>query len=133
MPDRAEGDKSKAPNVSRSTSIKNAFKSDDYEPDMPPCSCAHHILTYLWKWGPTLSGTMGQMALTHDNLVACQSNTGIELSEWESETLVRLSREYMGESSMATKPDRKPPFQSADGARLRQYQMRQKMQTFLRD
>ena len=100
---------------------------------MPPISCGHHVLNYLWKWGPVLGGTMGQMALTHDNLAACQSNTGIELSEWEAETLVRLSREYLGESNAASKHDRKPPYQSADGARLRAYQMQQKMQTFLRD
>lgn len=71
------------------------------------------------------------MALTHDNLVACQSNTGIELSEWEAETLVRLSREYLGESNAASKHDSKPPFDSADAERLRRYRNKQKMQAFL--
>lgn len=74
---------------------------------------------------------MGQVALTHDNLVACQENTGIELSEWEATTLVRLSREFLSESHAASKRDRKPPFESNDADRLERYRMKLRMQAFL--
>jgi hypothetical protein len=99
---------------------------------MPPVECAQHLLGYLWKWGPTLAGSMGQVALSHVDLVACQSNTGIDLTPWEAETLVRLSREYLGESSAATKPDREPPFQSADAARLHAHRMQKQLDEFFR-
>lgn len=98
---------------------------------MPPVECGHHVLGYLWQWGPTLSGSMGQVALSHVDLVACQSNTGIELSEWEATTLVRLSREYLGESSAAAKPDREPPFESADVARWNAHKTSANLDAFL--
>ena len=97
---------------------------------MPSVGCANHLLGYLWQWGPTLAGTMGQVALSHVDLVAAQSNTGIELSEWEATTLIRLSREYLGESGAATKLDREPPFKSADAARLQAYRMEKSLDAF---
>lgn len=97
---------------------------------MPPVECAHHLLGYLWQWGPTLAGSMGQVALSHVDLAACQSNTGIELSEWEATTLVRLSREYFGESSAATKLSREPPFKSADADRLHAHRMKKNLDAF---
>jgi len=97
---------------------------------MPPVECANHLLGYLWQWGPTLSGSMGQVALSHVDLVAAQSNTGIELSGWEAATLIRLSREYLAESSAATKVDREPPFQSSDAARLQEYRMEKNLDAF---
>lgn len=97
---------------------------------MPPVECANHILGYLWQWGPTISGTMGQTALSHVDLAAAQSNTGIELSEWECVTVIRLSREYLGESNAATKLDREAPFQSADAARLHAYRMEKNLAAF---
>jgi hypothetical protein len=135
-PDKAEGDKSKAPNITRLQAIKNAFNDGgygDYEPDVPPIECASHLLTYLWQRGPTLVGTMGQAALTDVDLVAFQENTGIELSEWEATTLIRLSREYLGESGAASKPDRDPPFESVDAERLRRHRIKQKLRAFLYD
>lgn len=74
---------------------------------------------------------MGQAALTHDNLVACQSNTGVDLTAWEAETLVRLSREYLGESVAAARPDREPPFESADAERLQRYHAKKRLEAFL--
>lgn len=97
---------------------------------MPPVSCGEYLIAYLWRWGPTLGGPMGQVALSHVDLAACQSNTGIELSEWEATTLIRLSREFLGESNMATKPDRKPPFESNDSARLQAHRMQKNLDTF---
>lgn len=98
---------------------------------MPPIDCGDHLLKYLWQRGPTMAGAMGQAALTDVDLAAFQENTGIDLSEWEVTTLIRLSREYLGESNAATKPDRKPPFDTPDFERLRRHQLREKMQKFL--
>lgn len=78
---------------------------------MPPLDCGEHVLQYLWTWGPTMSGSMGEGPLTHSEISACQANTGIDLSEWEASTLVRLSREYLSESHRATKRDCKAPWQ----------------------
>lgn len=97
---------------------------------MPPVECGQHVLDYLYRWGPVLSGTMGQAALTHDNLVACQYNTGVELSEWEASTIIRLSREFLSESNAASKPDREPPFESADAERLQARRMEANLDAF---
>lgn len=131
MPDKAPSDTSREPGISRNEALKRAFGIEDFEPEMPPVDCGNHLLAHLWKRGPTLAGAMGQSALTDVDLAAFQSNSGIELSEWEATTLIRLSRDYLGESGAATKPDRKPPFETADFERLRRHQLRQKMQKFL--
>ncbi|NHZ78447.1 hypothetical protein F2P44_03985 [Massilia sp. CCM 8695] len=110
MPENSEGDKSKAPRRSRLQKLKDDNKDDQYQPAMPDLECGSHLLDYLWSWGPTLSGSMGEAPLNHSELVACQHNTGIELSEWEASTLIRMSKAYLGESHQAIKRDCPPPF-----------------------
>lgn len=83
---------------------------EHFQPDMPPVDCGEHLVDYLWKWGPTMYSSMGDGPLTHQEIGYCQDNSGIELSEWEACTLVRLSKDYFAESHRATKRDSKPPF-----------------------
>lgn len=76
----------------------------DYQPDMPEAA-ALHLLGYLWDAGPSMSGGMGPVPLTHSELVAWQQNSGIELTPWEAQTLRRLSIEHINECVRADKPD----------------------------
>ena len=83
---------------------------EQYQPDMPPVDCGEHLVDYLWKWGPTMYSSMGDSPLTHQEISYCQGNSGVELTEWESSTVVRLSKEYFAETHRATKRDCQPPF-----------------------
>ena len=99
---------------------------------MPALDCGEHLIDLLWKWGPAMSSSMGESPLTHQEISYCQANTGIELSAWEAETLIRLSREYLGESHRATKRDCKPPFvESEDDERFRRSEIKRKLRKFL--
>lgn len=111
MPEKSESDKSKTPEISRREKLKKKLKLGDAEElDMPPCD-AHYLVGYLFEMGPTLPSGLGDSALTHGEIAAWQSNTGIELNAWESRTLKRLSNDYMSEARQANKIDRPAPWQ----------------------
>ena len=107
IPERPKNDKSDKPRLSRRESLKN-------EPDMPPVEGAEYLLEYLWEVGPAAAAGMGEGPVTHEELLAWQSNTGIELSTWEARTLRRLSCDYVSESRAAEKLDAKAPWRAAD-------------------
>ena len=112
--------------------MRDTLKDQSFEPEMPVIECGRHLVDYLWTWGPTMVGGMGEGPLTQAELAACQANSGIELSAWEAQTLARLSREYMGESYRASKPDCAPPF--GDGLAQRRFaeaDMARKLNQFL--
>ena len=76
---------------------------------MPPIE-AEFIVGYLYDIGPT----MGDRAITHQEIEAWQSNTGIELDSWQARTLHRLSVDYLIASHQATRRDCPPPFEAPD-------------------
>ena len=132
MLEREDGDKSKAPAKSRLQLLRVQAKDEEFQPPMPPLECGEHLVDLLWNWGPTMCTSMGDSPMTHQELSYCQMNTGVELSAWEAETLVRLSREYFGESSRATKRDCKPPFaESTEGEQVQRAEIQRKMRSFL--
>ena len=111
VPERAKNSKSEGPRLSRLEKQRKAWAKEeaereesDYRPDMPQVD-AEHLLSYLWEVGPVLSSGGYPKAVTHEELRAWQSNTGIELDAWESRFLCRLSREYLLESNRAEKVD----------------------------
>lgn len=79
------------------------------QPPLPPLGVAGHLVNYLFEVGPVGYGAMGPVPLTHSELAAWQSNTGIELNAWEARALRRLSMDYLAASNAATAPDC-PPF-----------------------
>ena len=101
MPEKVEGDKSKAPQKSR----RDALKRGDEDLDMPACD-ALYLVGYLFEIGPT----MGDGPLTHSELEAWMRNTGIPLNTWEVRTLKRLSIDYLAESQKATARGRAAPW-----------------------
>lgn len=107
-PDKAEGDKSKAPPVSRLASLRKIEKDDDFTPEMPDPGAAAYLLGHFWAVGPTV----GDSQITQGELRHYQDNEGITLSPWECATMRRLSIEHMNESQRATKRDCKAPWQS---------------------
>jgi len=61
-----------------------------------------------------MPGGMGASPITHQEIAAWCALTGITLGPWESRTLRRLSRDYVGELHEAADPKRKPPWQPDD-------------------
>lgn len=78
---------------------------------MPPSQFKSHMLEYFWEIGPTMSGGMGAIPLTHGEIESWQRNIGIKLSAWECRALKWLSLAYLSESHKATKRDCPAPWQ----------------------
>lgn len=71
---------------------------------------AVYLVDALFDVGPVKAGGMGPVPIDSHDLVAWQAERGIVLTPWEAQTLRRLSRDYVFESSRATKPDCPPPW-----------------------
>lgn len=109
VPEKAESDKSKAPEVSRREALK---RGGILEPGMPSCD-APHLVAWLFEIGPTLPAGMGEGPLTHGELQSWQLNTGIALQSWETRLLRRLSLDYLNESHKARARDCPAPWGDA--------------------
>lgn len=113
-PDKADGDKSKAPEPSR----RERLKAQGIEqPDMPPCDCPH-LANYLFEIGPAVPAGMGDGPLSHTDLGAWMRNTGIALSPWECRALRRASIEYLTAAHQATERNAAPPWEDEVSAAL---------------
>lgn len=84
--------------------MRKAHNDENFQPDMPPVGAAY-LLGYLWEVGPTMAAGGYPGPVTHEELLAWQELTGIELQPWEMRFLRRLSGEYMAESRRAEKRD----------------------------
>ena len=115
--ERIEGDKSKAPPLSRLAQLR-VDRGDDYEPEMPPLAGGEYLLAYLWETGPTLAAGMGAGPITHTELAAWCALTGTTLNGWETRTLRRLSIEYLNQAHKAEKRDCPAPWKAADVPRV---------------
>ncbi len=109
VPERADNDKSKKPNVSRREALE---KDGDEAPEMPPIDAAY-LIGYLWEIGPSVAAGMGSGPISHTEIESWQRNTGIELNAWEARTLRRLSMDYVSESQKATAIDAEAPWQES--------------------
>lgn len=68
------------------------------------------MVAYFYEVGPTLFGDMGEMPISHVELLAWQENSGVELSSWEARAIVQLSREYLSFSRRAQDPKCEAPW-----------------------
>lgn len=109
MPEKADGDSNKAPDVSRREALK---KKGIDPPEMPPCD-APHLVAWLFEIGPTQPAGMGEGPLTHGELASWQANTGITLQSWEARLLRRLSLDYLDQSHKARARDCPAPWGDA--------------------
>ena len=114
VPERSGNDKSNAPLLSRLQKMRDDKEDDGYSPEMPPIAGAWHLIGYLFEVGPTMASGMGAGSITHVELRAWQLNIGIELHPWEVRFLMRLSNDYVAESSKAEKPGCPAPWQPKD-------------------
>lgn len=73
---------------------------------MPPVDWGQYLIDYLWKFGPTKK----DWPLGAEDLVAWEHLLGIEWEPFESETLIALSKAYLGESHSATKREAPCPW-----------------------
>ena len=104
-----------APQMTRLQRIRKQQKDEDFHPEMPPVETAQHLLGYLFEVGPSMPGGMSSVPITHQEIAAWCELTGITLGPWESRTLRRLSREYVGELNEATDPKRPAPWRGDMG------------------
>jgi hypothetical protein len=108
------------------------LEDEGVEPEMPPLEWGLHLVQYLFKLGPTVIAGMGAGPIPPPYIETWERRTGIELSPWEFEQILRMSSEYAGESALASKPDRPAPYaESSDAQRLRAAQLQRKMDAFL--
>jgi len=77
---------------SRFQRIKDEYGKDSAKLDLPDIGSAQYLADYLFEVGPTT----GDQSLTWSELEAWSRRTGVDLSEFESVTLVMLSREFLG-------------------------------------
>lgn len=69
-----------------------------------------YLVDILFEVGPTMASGMGELPLSHSELLAWMSNSGIELHPWESSMLRRLSRDYLASSVNAVRRDCPAPW-----------------------
>lgn len=64
---------------------------------MPPLDGGGYLVNLMLEIGPTKIAGMGSaIGLEEIDIAAWQSNSGIQLSPWESQTIRRLSQVYAG-------------------------------------
>lgn len=127
-PEKVDGDKSKAPELTRRQQLE---KDGIDNPEMPPCT-AHYMVAFFFEVGPCASSGMGDAPLSHSEIAAWMQNTGIRLNPWEARTLRRLSIAYLNESQKATKRGHPAPWQS-DGVAIDKIVAANSMKNALRD
>jgi hypothetical protein len=87
---------------------------DQWMPPMPPVEFGAYLITILMELGPTVPAGMASGPITFDNVDAWCRRTGIDLEPYESRWLVRLSREWLGESQKASKHFAPAPWTPAE-------------------
>lgn len=104
-PDKAEGDRSKTPAISR----RKQYEQTGVEIIYPDCD-AEYIAGYLFEIGPTINGD----AITHSEIRSFCKNTGIALDPWHCRVLRLLSQKYLDEAHEATTRGRPSPVFTAE-------------------
>lgn len=99
---------------------------------MPALDVPDYLLGYLWDVGPVMSGGMGPVQISHSEIQSWQYNTGIELHPWETQTLRRLSGEYLSELRKAEKPDCPSPWSPIDMSESNRLAVSRKVQNAMR-
>ena len=89
--------------------MRKVRNDEKYHPEMPPVGAAY-LIGYLWEVGPTMANGGYPGPVTHEEILAWQELTGIELKPWEMRFLRNLSREHLAESQRAEKRDCQAPW-----------------------
>jgi len=97
----------KPPRLTRREMLEN----EGAEIEMPPLEWGEYLVAHLFEFGPTVAAGMGSAPVGAGELESWSRLTGISLSPWEARTLLRLSREYLGESHRATEQNCPAPWQ----------------------
>jgi hypothetical protein len=109
-PERGKNDRSTARRRSRLEQMRADRKDEGYVPELPNVDGAAYLVAYLWDIGPTMVAGMGLGPLTHEEIRAWQSNTGVWLQPWETRILRQLSMDYIVEMRDAEKPSCPAPW-----------------------
>lgn len=84
------------------------MRDQGIEPRLPDCPLPY-LLDIFMEIGPTGAGGMGPVPISHQEILAWQTNTGICLEPWEVRIVRRLSFEWIAESRRAEDPDSTEP------------------------
>jgi hypothetical protein len=85
---------------------------------MPPLEWGDYLIEYLFELGPTMPAGMGSGPLTPSEIEAAQRLLGVQFQPWEARLLMRLSREYLGESHKATEQNAPAPWQDQEAVQI---------------
>lgn len=93
--------------------MRQDLKDDEYLPDMPDVDIeVVYLLTNLWEMGPVMGGGMAPVPVPQSEIMAWQSNNGIDLAPWEVRTIRALSVDYHSQYQASKKADEKAPWVS---------------------
>jgi hypothetical protein len=86
------------------------YEIDGVTPMLPSKGAAAYLLDYFWDVGPSTSFGMGDVPVSHSELMAWQLNTGVILHPWEVALLRRLSSAYISQVELSRESGCKPPY-----------------------
>ena len=77
---------------------------------LPEIDDCDHVIQWFFESGMGMSGANGLIALTWQELKSFSDLSGANLSGWESETLINMSRAYTGSYHRSQEPDSPAPW-----------------------
>lgn len=77
---------------------------------MPEVGDAEYLVGYLRSVGLAMTGAMGSGPITSTELAAWQAGQGIDLTPFEFDAILQMSRAYLTSMQAGAKPDCPPPF-----------------------
>lgn len=86
-------------------------------PDIDDCD---YIVQWFYQSGMGMSGANGLMSLTWQELQSFSEMTGCELTGWEAEVLMSMSRAYSGSYHKSQEPDSPAPWMDESPETLEQ-------------
>ncbi|MES1987462.1 MAG: hypothetical protein V4440_05425, partial [Pseudomonadota bacterium] len=72
---------------------------------MPPTFGCEYLIEYVLKAGPGQNYGMGMVPLSFQEIASWTELNGLELSAFESNAIRDLSRSYVGQYNISSKPD----------------------------
>lgn len=77
---------------------------------MPEVGDAEYLIGYWRSVGLAMSGALGSGPITSTELFAWQSGQGVELTPFEFDVILEMSRSYLSLMQAGSKPECPPPY-----------------------
>lgn len=77
---------------------------------MPDVGDAEYLVEYWRSAGMAMSGALGSGPITSSELAAWQIGRGVDLTPFEFESILEMSRDYLSSMQAGSKPECPPPY-----------------------